>query len=96
MNKPNISATLITSLIATLPAEEAKATMLALGFPMDGVKKSPNTLLADAINKGKARLNVQITIKPPYPNEADQDPYMQPVHQSKVYTYKDRKTTYGG
>jgi len=90
--KSLLSQNLVVAAIATLPVEEAKQTLLTLGFPLDGTTKKPNTLLADAILNGKARLAVTLDIKPQYPDSDQPDTMMPSAHKSRVYSYKPRKT----
>lgn len=92
--KSNLSTALIVAAIATLPVEEAKATLDSLSLPTKGPKK-PNTLLAEAIESGKARLSIAVTVKAPYADPANPDTYMPTLHKSRVYTYKARKTDFG-
>lgn len=89
--KSLLSQNLVVAAIATLPVEEAKQTLDVLGIPCTGTKK-PNTILADAIMGGKARLAVTLDIKPQYPDESNPDLYMSSAHKSRVYSYKERKT----
>ena len=92
--KSNLSQTLIVAAIATLPVEEAKAALATLNISATGAKK-PNTILAEAIESGKARLALTLDIKPAYPDPDQPDTLMPSAHKSRVYSYKDRKTTFG-
>jgi hypothetical protein len=91
--KSNTIQNLILAAIATLPVEEAKATLATLNIPSTGAKK-PNTILAEAIENGKARLALTLDIKPAYPDPDQPDTMMPSAHTSRVYSYKDRKTSY--
>jgi hypothetical protein len=87
----NITSALMVAALATLPHQEAKEALESLGLSANGSKK-PNTLLAEAIANGKARLAITVDIKPQYPDLDNPDIMMESVHKSRVYTYKERKT----